>query len=105
MLIQINTDHNIQSADLPFQWVAAAVRESLEHFSDHITRVEVHLSDQNGDQKTGIDAMRCMLEARLASHQPIVVTHQATTLDQAVAGAAEKMKHAVESLLGRLATH
>ncbi len=105
MLIQINTDHNIQGGDEQVQRAAAVVRESLKHFSDHITRVEVHLIDQNSDQKTGIDDMHCTLEARLASHQPIVVTNQATTVDEAISGAAEKMKHAVESLLGRLASH
>ncbi len=103
MLIQVNTDHNIEGGEKQVQWVAAVIQESLEHFSDHITRVEAHLSDQNSDQKTGKDDIRCMLEARLANHQPIVVTNQASTLEEAVDGATGKMKHAVDSLLGRLA--
>ena len=105
MLIQINTDHNIPSNDALVQSVETAVRESLEYISDQITRVEVHLSDENGDQKSGTNEMRCMLEARLAGHQPVIVTHQATTLEQAIDGAAEKMRSSFESLRGRLSTH
>ncbi len=105
MLIQINTDHNISSNEALAQSVDTAVRESLEHISDQITRVEVHLSDENSDQKSGTNEMRCMMEARLAGHQPIIVTHQATTLEQAIDGAAEKLKTSFESLRGRLSTH
>ena len=55
----------------------------MSRISDHITRVEVHLSDENGD-KDGQNDMRCMMEARLEGRQPIAVTHQAATLDEAV---------------------
>ena len=43
-----------------------------------------------------------MIEARLTGHQPLAVTHQAETLDQAVDGAAEKVTHLIEHTLGRL---
>jgi ribosome-associated translation inhibitor RaiA len=69
--------------------------------SDRITRVEVHLSDQNGD-KSGQDDKRCMLEARLEGRQPTVVTHHAASLDEAVDGAADKLKRFLESTLERL---
>jgi hypothetical protein len=48
--------------------------------------------------------MRCMMEARLEGHQPIAVTHEAMTLDQAVDGAADKLTRLVENTLGRLQT-
>lgn len=102
MLIQVNTDHNIKSTPELTGQVEAAVLKALEHFGEHITRVVVHLSDENSDQKTGKNDMRCMIEARLAGHQPTVVTEHATTLIEAIDGAAAKMKHAVESLVGRL---
>jgi Sigma 54 modulation protein / S30EA ribosomal protein len=78
------------------------VRGALDHFSNRITRVEVHLSDQNSDKKPGTADMRCLLEARLAGLQPIAVSHQATTLEQAIEGAAEKLKHSLDTVLGRL---
>jgi hypothetical protein len=41
------------------------------------------------------------MEARLEGRQPIAVTHQAATMDQAVNGAAEKLTGAIESIIGR----
>ena len=60
------------------------------------------MSDENSDKKGGNDDMRCMIETRLQGRQPIAVTHQAATLDQAVEGAADKMTNLIESTLGRL---
>lgn len=42
------------------------------------------------------------MEARLEGRQPIAATHQATTLEQAVKGAAEKLSRLIESTIGRL---
>ena len=103
MIIQLNTDHNIQSTERLVSRVEASLGSSLERFKDHVTRVEVHLSDENGAQKSGVDEMRCMLEARLEHHQPVVVTNTAMTVEQAIDGAATKMRHALDSLLGKLA--
>jgi hypothetical protein len=65
-------------------------------------RVEVHLSDENSDKKVGHDAMRCMMAAHLKGLQHIAVTHQATTLDEAVDDAADKLAGKIGSILGRL---
>jgi hypothetical protein len=43
-----------------------------------------------------------MKEARLEGRQPIAVTHQAATVEQALEGAADKLKRSIESTLGRL---
>ena len=53
-------------ADELVQLVEAVVRGALDRFSEQITRVEVHLSDENSDKKFGTDDKRCLLEARLA---------------------------------------
>lgn len=102
MQIQINTDHNIEGHEALAARVRGAIENALGRFSDHITRVEVHLSDENSDKKDGYDNMRCMIEARLEGRQPIAVTHQATTLDESVAGAADKLTNLIETTLGRL---
>jgi len=101
MQIQINTDHNIEGHQALTDHISSVIENALSRFSDHITRVEVHLSDENSDKKSGIDDMRCMMEARLEGRQPIAVTYQATTLDQAVDGAADKLTNLIESTLGR----
>lgn len=102
MLIQLNTDSNIKGDDVLAQQVEAIVKNALERFSEQVTRVEVHISDENSENKFGTDDKRCLLEARLAGLQPISVSHQAATVAQAVDGAVEKMKRSLDSTLGRL---
>ncbi len=101
MQIQINTDNNIEGQEELATQVEAVVQDSLRRFSDQITRVEVHLSDENS-HKNGQDDKRCVMEARLEGRQPTAVTHQAATLHEAVDGAADKLAASLESTLGRL---
>lgn len=100
MKVQINTDRNIEGDQSFAAHVTTVVEGALSRFSDRITRVEVHLSDENS-AKGGDDDKRCMMEARLEGLQPTAVTHQAATPDQAVAGAATKLKRSIESALAR----
>jgi ribosome-associated translation inhibitor RaiA len=99
MQVQVNTDNNIQGEDLAPR-VRTMVTQALERFGERITRVEAHLSDENG-QKAGGDDKRCLLEARVAGLQPVAVSHHAETLQQAIDGALDKLKRAVESAIGR----
>jgi ribosome-associated translation inhibitor RaiA len=101
MHIQINTDKNIDGSDAFADQMKVIIESTLNRFVEHITRVEVHLSDENSD-KAGINDKRCLMEARLEGRQPIAVTHQAANLDLAVQGAAGKLKNMIESTLGRL---
>ncbi len=102
MQIQVNTDSNIEGDNALNRQVETTLRETLDHFSKHITRVEVHLRDENSASKSGTEDKRCLLEVRLRDHQPIAVSHHASTLDQAVDGAAKKMKRLLVSTFGRL---
>ena len=101
MQVQINTDNSIEGQKALTDQVRSMVESSLSLISDHITRVEVHLSDENSHKRSQNDK-RCMMEARLEDHQPIAVTHQAATLDQAVGGAVHKLTRLIESTLERL---
>ncbi|MGK2905001.1 MAG: HPF/RaiA family ribosome-associated protein [Desulfuromonadales bacterium] len=101
MQIQINTDRNIDGNEALAAYVRGETEHALSRFNDHITRVEVHLSDENSDKKKGKGGQRCVMEARLEGRQPIVATHQTTTLELAVNGAAEKLSRLIESIIGR----
>lgn len=101
MLIQINTDDNVKHSDTLAEWIEATVRDVLDRFADQVTRVEIHLSDENSDKKSGSSDMRCLLEARLAGLQPVAVTEAAATVEQAVDGAVRKMRGSLDSILGR----
>jgi ribosomal subunit interface protein len=102
--VQINTDHNIDGREALATHVESVVADALGRFREHITRVEVHLSDENGD-KNGQHDKRCMMEARLEGRRPIAVTDHAETIHGAVDGAAEKLQRVVSSTLERLRGH
>ncbi len=102
MLVQVNTDHNIAGHEALAAHVEEVVRGALGRFSDHITRVEVHLSDENSNKKHGKDEIRCVMEARLERHQPVAVTEHGGNVDLAVDSAAEKLTRMLENTLGRL---
>jgi ribosome-associated translation inhibitor RaiA len=104
MKIQLNTDVHIEGTEALASRVGATVEQALDHFREHVTRVEVHLADENGG-KSGPHDHRCMLEARLEGRQPVAVTDHAATVDQAVQGAAQKLARLLDSTLGRLHDH
>jgi ribosome-associated translation inhibitor RaiA len=101
MQININTDKTIERHQGLDDHVESVVQAAVARFGEHITRVEVHLSDDNS-QKSADGGNRCLLEARITGYQPIAVSEHAATLHQAISGAADKLKRAVDSALGRL---
>jgi hypothetical protein len=101
MLIQVHTDNNIHRRGETVRLVHSSVEGTVGRFRERITRVEAHLSDTNSHKSKG-DDIRCVLEARLAGLQPIAVSHQAATIEQAVTEAADKLERLIESTLGRL---
>ncbi|MBC7448397.1 MAG: HPF/RaiA family ribosome-associated protein [Hymenobacteraceae bacterium] len=105
MLIQLNTDNTLTASAGLSQHVQEALSASLMRFSADITRVEVHLGDENSSTKTGTDDKRCVLEARLAGHPPLVVTHHAATINQALDGGIDRLKHLLANTLDRRKDH
>jgi len=104
MKIQINTDNSIEGGDELTQQTQAVVESALERFAHQITRVEVHLSDENSSHKGGSDK-RCVMEARLEGMQPVAVTDQAEHMEQAVNGAVDKLEKLLDHTLARLSNH
>lgn len=101
MIIQINTDNTIEGNSELTQMIDTDVATSLERFEEKITRVEVHLSDENSEKKSGSEDKRCLIEARIAGLQPLVVSDEAPTFEQAANGAVHKLVHSIESTLGK----
>jgi ribosome-associated translation inhibitor RaiA len=101
MQIHINSDSTIERNAGLDQHVQSVIGSAIARFQDSITRVEVHLSDKNS-QKSADGDNRCMIEARVTGYQPIAVSNHDATLHQAIAGAADKLKRAIDSALGRL---
>ena len=101
MQIQFNTDNNVTGGEELIASSTSLISEELSRFSQQITRVEVHLSDEDGN-KDGVNDKRCMVEARLAGMKPIAVTDHANTYEQAIFGAIDKLKASLEKITGRL---
>lgn len=101
MQIQFNTDKNITGSEGLIATSTSLVSEELSRYSQQITRVEVHFSDEDGN-KEGFNDKRCMVEARLAGMKPIAVSNQANTHEQALFGAIDKLKASLEKITGRL---
>ncbi len=104
MTIQFNTDKNIKGTEGLEVFVSEKIKHALKHFSDHITRVEVHLSDQNAD-KGGADDIQCKLEARIENMKPITVTSKNRSKEVALDDAVNKIKAALNKAIGKLKEH
>jgi len=101
MQILVNSDNHIKGGESAEERVKAIVAGAVDRFQARITRIEVHLSDTNGP-KHGEREKRAVIEARVAGLRPIAVAHEASTLLQAIEGAADKLTRALERTLGRL---
>ncbi len=101
MIIVFNSDKNIKSTQQQADYFQSYINDELDRFSDHITRIEVHLSDQNAG-KTGPDDKRCLLEARSRNRQPMVVTADHNTVEQALFDAVDKLKASMDTYLGKM---
>ncbi len=104
MQVQVNSNHTIHTGESFERWASTELNASLSRFKDDITRIEVHMSDDIGD-KASAEHKRCVMEARLAYHEPLVVNHRAPSQDEAFRGASDKLKHALEHLQGKLRNH
>jgi hypothetical protein len=102
MQIQVNTDTNIDASDELVRRIDAELESALARFGDQITRVEVHVGDENAGRSDGVDK-RCMLEARPAGQPPVVVTNHAGTVAEACSGAVRKLENLLDSKYGKAA--
>jgi len=98
MQIQVNTGHNVKGGGLLIKYVESLLNDSLNNFKDEVTRIEVHVSDENS-HKGGDDDLRCTMEARIRGMQPIAVTYNDENVDLAIAGAADRITRSVRKTL------
>jgi ribosome-associated translation inhibitor RaiA len=100
MNIQINTGHNIEGNEALISKFSDIIESSLSRVSNHITTVEVHLKDEDGN-KDGKNDKRCMIEVHIEGRKPIAVSGNADTLNQALDGAIDKLLRMVDGIIGR----
>ncbi|MEV7099736.1 HPF/RaiA family ribosome-associated protein [Amycolatopsis sp. NPDC051045] len=98
--IQISTDKNVHGSDELIQRIEAELQSTLSRLSGHITRLEVHLSDEVATGGGSVDR-RCVMEARPEGRPAVAVTHHAGSVDEACHGAVRKLESLLESKYGR----
>jgi ribosome-associated translation inhibitor RaiA len=100
MKIQLNTDKNIQGTEKFELLVTQKMNYGLKYVADKITRIEVHLSDQNGD-KDGLDDIQCKIEARIEGLQPVIVVSKSKTKENALDLSIDKLKATLNTVIGK----
>ena len=100
MNIQFNTDSNISGNEKLAAYISSTIDDELKIYRDQITRIEVHLSDETGDNNG-----QNMLEARLENIDPIAVTSHSNSIEESLSAALDKLKSSIKTILGRLNNH
>lgn len=83
--------------------VVKCIEHALNHAASHVTRVDVHLHDDNSHKhkpKTAPD-QRCVVEVHLAKLGAMAVSDRSGDLYAAVTGVAGKLRRIVEKRIGR----
>jgi hypothetical protein len=102
MLIQVDTDRTVENDERLVAMVEAEVNSTLGRFEERLTRVEAHLSEEAGAKKSTGAEVRCLLEARPAKHQPVVVKGSGDSLEHACKDATRKMQAVLTTTFGRI---
>jgi ribosome-associated translation inhibitor RaiA len=101
MQFEVETDNHIQGREDLSEHVKSSVLASVGHYKQSLTHVQAHLGDVNGAERTGAPDKTCLLEARVTGLKNVAVSYHASTLHQAIDGAAHKLRHALDSALGK----
>ena len=104
MKIQINADVSSNNHVEVNKMVETIISGQLRRFEEHISRIDVHLSDDSGN-KSGINDKKCIIEARVDGKNPCVVSDYSDTYEKAVTGAVAKVKSSLTSIIERMKEH
>ena len=104
MDIHVSTDNHIHGDERVTEVAEIAVQTDLGHMNDWLTRVEVHLKDQNADKK-GPANIRCTMEARPRGLAPMAAHADAANIAAALKGAASKLRGRLQSMHNKRDPH
>ena len=87
-----------------FYFFSNEIKNELARFDEIVTRIEVHVSDENGNKSTPNDK-KCVIEVRVEKKQPIAVTATADSPEKAFYEALEKMQRVLDTTLDKIKEH
>lgn len=101
MQVQVHTGDNVQGGESLAQWVQEEVGHKLNRFREHVTRVDVYLTDVDA-LKDGGKGKRCVLETRPIGRQAIAVNAEAEKTPDAFSAALEKLHRALDTEVSKM---
>ncbi|MCB2047845.1 MAG: HPF/RaiA family ribosome-associated protein [Novosphingobium sp.] len=104
MQVQFNSDSSVMGTENVAERIEASVRDKLSRFEDRLTRIEIHVRDENG-AKHGANDKACTIEARPRGGRAIGVTEHASKVDDAARKAANTLAQRLDRHLGKSERH
>ncbi len=104
MQFQFNSDSSVMGTQNVAERIENQLRQKLARFEDRLTRLEVHVGDDNA-RKGGADDKHCTIEARIRGEKPIGVTGNASDVDAAARIAGNTMAQRLERHFGKHEKH
>ena len=104
MQVQFNSDSSVMGTENVAERIEAQVRSKLSRFEDRLSRIEIHVRDENGP-KHGANDKACTIEARPRGGRAIGVTEHAAKVDDAARLAASTLDERLTRHFGRDTRH
>lgn len=98
--IQINSRGMTTTAAID-QHIHDQITTHLTRFLKRLTRIEVHISDENEPHRDTGDDKKCLIEARPAGRDPLVAEHTCGDMYEAIDEAINKLGRVLASRLER----
>lgn len=100
MQVMVNSGKHVDSSMALKTDIRSRVRDKLQRYEEHLTRIEIHLSDENA-LKSGPQDKRCKVEARMKGRDPLTVSYDACEMQLAIDGAMNKLTSVLDRNIGK----
>ena len=104
MQIQLNTGSGVAGKATLEEWASEHLRQQLHRFVEHVSRIDIQLSDVSGGRAYA-DDKRCTLGAKRIGASALVVQDNRAAVHQALRGAVDKLVRVLGSHVDRRTAH
>lgn len=101
MDFQFNTGNKVGGDARMEEHFEARFRDRLDRFAPRLSRVEVHVRDTDGTRRSGPEGIEARIEARPKDGDPISVSEKASTPEDAVGAALQKLVARLDATFGK----
>ena len=100
MQIDVHTNETLVRREALSSQAQQRFAAALAPYAERLGEVEVHLTDECADRATGND-MTCLVRVSIDGQPPVDATGHASTIEEAVGGAAHQLDRLLASRIGR----